>query len=107
MNQHVRQFFGGLSFFILGVWARAYRSAQLPEEGFRGHPLAAPEGGLPVEVLGWMGVVGLVLILLGLGFMGYTLRIGLKSGAIQAWIKDKLPEKKVEEEEPGEGEPED
>ena len=98
MNVWIKRFLSGLGFLAMGVLGLTHKSSIIPASDFRGHPLAAPEGGIPVEVVGWLGVTSWVLLALGLFFVGHSLQHGLKSGAIQKKIAEWMPEKKSEEE---------
>jgi hypothetical protein len=96
-----KQFLGGLAFLVLGNFARNLHAAAIPSKGFRGHPLAADEGGLVVELAGWIGVFGLFLVIFGAGFMVHATGRGFQSGSIQAFVRERLPKRK-----PAEGEEE-
>jgi uncharacterized membrane protein YphA (DoxX/SURF4 family) len=103
MNIWVSRFLSGAGFATLGAAGLAHRASSVPRDGFRGHPLAGPEGGLAVEVVGWLGVCSGLLVLLGLFFMTRAVHHGITTGAIQAQIVEWMPEKKA----PSESEEED
>ena len=100
MNVWIVRFLSGLGFLFLGALGLSHRASVLPPADFRGHPLAGPEGGLAVEVLGWLGVCSWLLLGIGLFFVIRPIHHGFKVGAIQQKIAEWIPEKKVEEEEP-------
>ena len=104
MNIWVSRFLSGLAFLALGVLGVVHRSGVVPPSNFRGHPLAAPEGGLAVEVVGWLGVFSWLLVVLG-GFLATrSVQHGFATGAIQAKIAEWKPEKKTEVEDQEEAE---
>ena len=104
MNRWLLQFWSGWAFLALGMLGRMHYSGAVPPADFRGHPLSAPEGGLVVELVGWIGVFAWILIALGFFFVVYTTQHGFKTGVVQDRIKALLPEKKAEEVAEGEGE---
>jgi hypothetical protein len=104
MKPTIKHFTGGLLFLALGLFSRSlYRTAR-PDGDFVVHPLATDHSGLAVEINGWIGLVSLVLIGVGLILVAYSLQFGIKSGKIQSFIKEKLPKRKAP---PQEGDEED
>jgi len=93
------QFLGGLIFLLVGTFGRNMQQEAVPPGGFLAHPLAGEDGSFMVGFVSWMGVLGTLLILLGLGFVVRSTVLGFRSGAIQAYVKEKMPKRKAPEEE--------
>ena len=99
MNLWVYRFLSGLGFLLLGAVGLVHRAGVVPPSSFRGHPLAAPEGGLPVEVVGWLGVLSGSLIAIGVLLIVRATHYGFSTGAIQAQVAAWAPKKKAAPEE--------
>ena len=107
MKASLKYFTGGVFFLALGIFARSLISGAQPGPEFQTHPLGAGASGIAVELLGWIGVFGYILIATGLGLISLNLWKGLESGEIQAFVKEKMPKRKaapVEGEEDPDGE---
>ena len=97
MNEDLKRFGGGVAFLALGAMGLLYRAKFVPDPTFRGHVLAGPEGGVAVEMAGWLGVGSGILCVIGLAVAYQGVRGGIASGSLEAWITERLPKKKVPE----------
>lgn len=95
MKASLKYFTGGVFFLSLGIFARSLCAGAQPGAELQTHPLGAGASGIAVELLGWIGVFSYLLIAVGLGLISLNLWKGLESGEIQAFVKEKMPKKKV------------
>jgi hypothetical protein len=106
MKPTIKHFSGGMLFLALGLFARSLYSAARPGDDFEVHPLATDNSGLAVELNGWIGIFGWVLLAIGLALVVHSVQFGLKTGQIQSFIKEKMPKRKAPPQE-GDAEEED
>ena len=101
------QFVAGIFFALMGMASVAFRDSVRPDSD-RLSPISDPEqSGMVVEVVGWIGVFGWLLILVGLFFAIKSFYLGFVNGDIEAFIEARLPKPKPEEGEESKPEGED
>jgi len=94
-------FLGGITFAVMGMLAITFQGSVRPDAQ-KLSPLTDPEqSGFVVEVVGWVGVFGWALILVGLFFAIKSFYVGFVNGDIEAFIEARLPKPKPEEGEEG------
>ena len=89
-------FFSGIFFALMGMLAISFQGSVRPAS-HKLSPLSDPDQqGLVVEVVGWIGVFGWLLIAIGLYFAIKSFYVGFVNGDIEAFIAERLPKPKVE-----------
>ncbi len=95
MKPTIKHFSGGILCVALGLFARSLYGAARPGDNFLIHPLATDSSGVAVELIGWIGILGWILIGTGLTLVMLSVGFGLKTGKIQSFIEGAMPKRKA------------